>query len=94
MTAADVNLTKANTARKQAVFTDLTVGLTLARLASQAKPRSDTRARNLTNARKAYDAVVRFSKSLFFTPTEEQKLNDGLAKLKSMLQDLGESFSL
>ncbi len=88
----DFNLTKANTARKEAVFTDLNVGLTLARVASGAKPRSVRRARNLTNARKAYDAVIRFSNGLTFTPTEEQELNDGLATLKAMLQDLGESF--
>ncbi len=89
---ADFNLTKTNTARLQAVFADLRVGLTLARLASGANPRSVRRARNLTNARKAYDAVVRFSKGLTFTPTEEQRLDDGLATIKSILQDLGESF--
>ncbi len=92
MTAAEFNVTKANEARLHAIFADLRVGLTLARLASLAKPHSETRARNLANARKAYDAVLRFSKALTLTPTEEQRLNDGLAKIKSILQDLGESF--
>ncbi len=92
MTGADFNLTKANAARIQAVFADLRVGLTLVRIATRAKPRSATRARNQTNARKAYDAVVRFSKGLAFTPAEEQKLKDGLAEIKSTLQELGESF--
>ncbi len=90
MTTADFN--KVNAARIQAIFADLRVGLTLVQVARRAKPHSDRRARNQTNARKAYDAVVRFSKGLAFTPAEEQKLKDGLAEIKSTLQELGESF--
>ncbi len=92
MATHDFDLRKANNTRIQAVMADLKVGLTLVRIALSSRSRSERRQRNRANARKAYDSVVQFRKDLILTSAEEQVFNSGLTQLKSLLEQLGESF--
>lgn len=81
-----------NRNRFEALRTDTKVGLTFATLASEAAEGSATRTRNLANARKAYDTVLRLSKRLCIKEAEMQQLAEGLSNLKSALESLGEYF--
>ncbi len=92
MATHDFDLRKANNTRIQAVMADLKVGLTLVRIALSSRSRSERRQRNRANARKAYDSVVQYRKDLILTSAEEQVFNSGLTQLKSLLEQLGESF--
>ncbi len=82
----------ANGARLKALMADLAAGLGFAKLASERAADSAKRERNRRNARKAYDTVVKFAKNVTLASTEERALNDGLAKLKSALEQLGDTF--
>ncbi len=86
------NLRKAKENTARSVLLDLRVGLTLAKLALDAQAGSETRLRNRTNARKAYDYVMKFRNKASFAAAEEQMIDAGLAQLKSALEQLGESF--
>ena len=50
--------------RFEALMTDSRVGLTFARLASEAAAGSEKRIRNQANARKAYDTVLSLSRKI------------------------------
>jgi len=69
--------------------TELDTGLTLARIARSAK-RADKRNRNLLNARKAYEAVVRFMPGVMLTNGQTRELKNKLERLKKELRTLGE----
>ncbi len=71
---------------------DLAAGLVFAKLASERTAGAAKRERNRRNARKAYDSVAKFAKNVTLTSTEERALNDGLAELKSALEQLGDTF--
>ncbi len=81
-----------NRTHVEALWVDLKAGLTRAMIASQAPRRSAKRLRNQREARKAYDSITSFIKKVMLTSTQAETLNDGLAKLKSALEELGESF--
>ncbi len=82
-----------NAARVQAIMADLAAGFTFAQLAKEAAANSPKRQRNRNNARKAYESVTKFSKKTTLTPAEEKALNDGLTRLKSVLEQLGDTSS-
>ena len=68
---------------------ELAVGLSQARLASRAKRRNEIE-QNRTDARKAYDAVLRFMPKVNLTPSDEKEIKAKLGELKSKLKLLGE----
>jgi len=69
--------------------TELETGLMLARIARSAK-RADKRDRNLLNARKAYEAVLRFMPGVMLTTRQTEELKKKLERLKKELRTLGE----
>ena len=69
--------------------TELSTGLTLSRLALDAR-RQDKANRNRANARKAYDAVLRFMPKASLSVDETSEVNSKLQELKSQLKLLGE----
>ena len=69
--------------------TELETGLMLARIARSAK-RADKRDRNLLNARKAYEAVLRFMPGVMLTTSQTEELKKKLERLKKELRALGE----
>jgi hypothetical protein len=81
-----------NRLRFEALMTDSRVGLTFARLASEAAVGSEKRIRNQGNARKAYDAVLSLSRKSSLSAVESQGLAEGLTRLRSELEALGERF--
>jgi hypothetical protein len=66
-------------------------GLLFAEIASQADS-AEKKARNCSNARTAYDTVLRFIERVSLTEAEWESLGRKMAKLKVSLQKLGESF--
>jgi hypothetical protein len=66
-------------------------GLMFATLAQQAD-NAEKKARNCANARLAYNTVLRFISRVSLTNAESQSLALKMAKLKTELQKLGESF--
>ena len=58
----------------EALRTDIKVGLTFAMVASEAAEGSAKRTRNQTNARNAYDAVLRSYGKSHFTKAEMKEL--------------------
>jgi len=79
-----------NRIRFEALMTDSRVGLTFAHLASEAAAGSEKRIRNQANARKAYDAVLSISSKTSLSAMESRELAEGLDRLKSALEALGE----
>jgi hypothetical protein len=68
---------------------ELTTGLTLIKIAHDAN-QSDKADRNRANARKAYDAVLRFSSKVSLSDVETSEIKSKLAELRAALQSLGE----
>ena len=68
---------------------ELHTGLTLTRIALDASNRDKTD-RNSANARKAYDAVLRFIPKVSLSNDETTELRTKLDQLKAELQMLGE----
>ncbi len=68
---------------------ELQTGLTLANIALEATRRQTT-ARNRTNARKAYDAILRFFPKVKLSADETEEIKSLLEQLKSKLRLLGE----
>ena len=68
---------------------ELETGLTLVRIAQSAK-RADKRNRNLLNARKAYETVLRFMPGLVLTTSQSREMTNKLKRLKKELHALGE----
>jgi len=87
--AKESKIADATTADLGFLRTELHTGLTLARLALNAD-RKDKTDRNRMNARKAYDAVLRFAPRTMLTQDEAKEIKSRLSELKSDLQTLGE----
>jgi hypothetical protein len=73
----------------QFLRTELTMGLTFARIALEARTESKFE-RNRANARKAYDALLHFTPGTSLSAEEAQEIGASTAQLKSALQQLGE----
>ncbi len=67
---------------------DLKVGLTFAAIAAK---RPDERRRNQWNARIAHDTVLQQLKRLRLSNSDEAEIQSGLRKLRTTLEQLGES---
>jgi cysteinyl-tRNA synthetase len=72
--------------------TDLDTALTFMDLAESQSYNVATRTRNHTNARRAYDTVVRLMQNLSFDEARRKELAEKLALLKSRLQNAGQQF--
>jgi hypothetical protein len=81
---SDINLTELGFLRAE-----LAVCLSHTKIARGAK-RRDAIEQNRTNARKAYDAVLRFMPKVTLTPADETEIKTKLAELRSKLKLLGE----
>ena len=68
---------------------ELQTGLTLTKIALDAS-RGDRTSRNRVNARKAYDAVVRFTPKVSLSESETNEIKSKLDQLRTQLQLLGE----
>jgi hypothetical protein len=75
----------------QFLLTDLDTALTFMDVAKSTE-NEGTRQRNYANAREAYDTVVRLMQKLSLDNTQQEKLAEGLALLKSRLEDVGQQF--
>ena len=83
-----------NEARLDFLHIDLDTAMTLAQIAVSSQPGSEKRARNLANARHAYDVVSTMRSKVLTTREEEQEILHKLQRLKTALVDLGETFEL
>jgi len=72
------------------IKTDLKVGLTFASIALQTHDQVK-RQRNQTKARIAYDTVMRYCRSLHFSDDDKVEIESGQGKLRTALEQLGES---
>ena len=70
--------------------TEIHTGLTLAALAADSRKSPAKMKRNQTNARKAYDAVLRFMDQVPLAPEKYNEVRENVKKLKRALQQLGE----
>lgn len=73
------------------LYTDLETALTLAQIACSASRGSEKRERNTSNARRAYDTIVHLAPRISATPEQARELDEKLGRLRSALQDLGET---
>src|SRR5215471_4932400 len=72
--------------------TDIDTAFTMVELALNAYPGSEKRARNTSNARRAYDTIVRLARRVDVSPEQARLLDGKLERLKHALQTLGETF--
>ena len=68
---------------------ELLVGITRAKIA-QNTPDQDKKDRNRREARKAYDAILRFLPQTFLSQEEKEEIDFKLMELKVALRSLGE----
>jgi len=82
---------RADTGRAELEFlrAELTTGLTLSRIALDAKDEGKVD-RNRVNARKAYDSVLHYMPKTFLPTPEWEEIKSRLAQLKAELKLLGE----
>jgi multidrug efflux pump subunit AcrA (membrane-fusion protein) len=73
------------------LMSDLTVALTLTRIASRSAADSDKRIRNVQNARRAYDKVRELAGRVSLTGSQLQNLVEKLQAVKSALEKVGKS---
>lgn len=71
------------------LHTELHAGLSFSKIALGAKDESRIE-RNRTNARKAYDALLRFIPGAILSAEETKEINSQMAGLKAALRQLGE----
>ena len=76
-------------AKAEFLRAELETGLTLAAIALDAADERKTN-RNRTNARKAYDSLLRFIPRAQLTPKETDEIKSALEVLRSKLLELGE----
>jgi hypothetical protein len=74
------------------LIADLELGTTLARIAASSRNDPPKRARNVQNARRAYDVVQRLAARAMLSEEQRLEFNDKAAGLKSELEQLGEVF--
>jgi len=68
---------------------ELDMGMSFARIALHADGNLDKRRRNQANARKAYDAVLRFMDYFPLSDGERQEVRQKIAKLENQLMQIG-----
>lgn len=68
---------------------ELLAGITRANIA-QTTPDEDKKERNRSEARKAYDAILRFLPQTFLSQEEKEQIDAKLTELKFALRSLGE----
>ncbi len=73
------------------IYADLDLALTLSQIARQTTDR-DKSVRNRHNARRAYDALLKYMGSADLPRWDQEKITRRLAALKAILLKLGESF--
>lgn len=73
-------------------LTDVDMAMTLTRIASDSRKDSEKRSRNQANARRAYDEVCRISRGAALSESDRNDVEEKLAELRSVLQQLGEEF--
>jgi hypothetical protein len=83
------NLVNPTLAEIDFLRSEIDTGLTFAKIALDAH-RHDTRNRNRLNARKAYDAVLRFMPRVNLSPEESSEMKIRVEHLKAELDRLGE----
>jgi hypothetical protein len=71
---------------------DVQTALTFSGIALQSEHDSEKRRRNQMNARRGYDTILRLLKKAPVTKADVRMLSRNLKRLKSELQQLGESF--
>ena len=76
-------------AETQFLRTELLAGLNFSKIALAAEDESKIE-RNRVNARKAYDALLRFIPDAVLSSEETKEINSQLSELKADLQRLGE----
>lgn len=76
-------------AETQFVRTELHAGLTFSKIALHADDQSKIE-RNRANARKAYDALLRFLPDAILSSEEAKDISSQMARLRADLQQLGE----
>jgi hypothetical protein len=81
-----------NRTRTQFLKTDVQTALTFSSIALNTGRSPETRRRNLTNARKGYDTITAFLPKVTLSPEDREFLRVRLVRLKSELEELGESF--
>ncbi|PYV69661.1 MAG: hypothetical protein DMG96_33370 [Acidobacteria bacterium] len=89
MKAATLKLVDPTSAEIDFLRSELSTGLTLTGIAQDSRDRARAD-RNRANARKAYDAVLRFAPKVGLSPDETAEIKSKLAQLRSELQRLGE----
>ena len=83
--------TRANRVNVDFLKVDLKTALTFSEVALKTDDPVKRR-RNCNAARKAYDTILRLMPKVALTEAEADLLTDNLARLKSELQSLGETF--
>jgi hypothetical protein len=71
---------------------DLETSLTFSALALQYKDNPEKRERNQANARRGYDTILRLAKKVVLDQQDARFISRHLRRLKSELQQLGETF--
>jgi hypothetical protein len=71
---------------------DIETALTFSGIALQSENNLEKRRRNQENARRGYDTIQRLLKKVPLNPADSRMLSRNLKRLKSELQDLGETF--
>ena len=89
MKAATPKLVDPTPAEGDFLRSELRTGFTLTGIARDSRDRARAE-RNRANARKAYDAVLRFVPRVALSPDETNEINAKLEQLRSELQRLGE----
>ena len=79
-----------NNRRIEFLQVDLDLGLTMAQIAACADNGSERRERNRCNARRAYNAILKFHEKVVTTAEQSRQLNRKLRLLHTALVDLGE----
>ena len=81
-----------NSVGTEFVFTELQTGMTFASLALAAQPyERDKRERGTQNARKAYDAALKFRERVSLSEEQNSRYEAEKQQLKTALHDLGQS---
>ena len=78
-------LARLNISKLDFLHSDLAAGLTMAQMAAAADGGSEKRSRNARNARKAYDAVLRFRHNVVMTEDQSRALDEKLSELQALL---------
>jgi hypothetical protein len=81
-----------NRTRAEFLKVDVQTALTFAAIALQSENDLGKRRRNQRNARRGYDTILRLVQKVSLNEADAEMLTRNLGRLKSELQELGESF--